>query len=149
MKEKGRIVNGGMGGFLCPPSHPTYSQHVETDLNRRPEYHGGMSLETAIDCDWLDNATRAVARTILNSWKRPALESPEVQEWILQVLGYFKGCYCRGDGAEPEDWHAANLAINPENRTVDEHAGVHLIRKYYPEFTPSEEHFQQAYWGSK
>ncbi len=153
-KEKGKIVSTGMGGFLCPPGHPMHTCHVQTDLRRREENRGGMCLESAADCDWLDDATRRAARTMLATYKRrkPPLDSPEVQDWIRQVLGYYKGCYCRGDGSKPEDWHAGNLSIGRkagEEQPVDHHAGVHLIRKHYPDFTPTPEHFTGAYWGSK
>jgi hypothetical protein len=153
-KEKGRVVCNGMGGFLCPPTHPMHTKSVETDLRRRKENRGCMSLEAAVGCDWLDDATRAAVRTVLNSWQKPALDSPEVQEWILQVLGYFKGCYNFGNPDVPENWYAAKLSIrqaedcNPMDH-ADQHAGVHLIRKYYPEFTPTPEHFALAYWGQK
>ena len=67
------------------------------------------------------------------------------------MLGYFRGCF----NFHPENetgWHAGNLTIDSgvdplEN--ADFHAGVHLIRRYYPEFQPTREHFLQAYWGSK
>ena len=61
-KDKGKIVMRGMGGFLCPPDHPMHKQSVETDLRRRPENRGWMSLEAAVDCEYLDNATRLAAR---------------------------------------------------------------------------------------
>lgn len=32
---------------------------------------------------------------------------------------------------------------------VADHAGVHLIRQYYPEFTPGPEHFAEAHWGTR
>ena len=93
--EKGKIVQHGLGGFLCPPGHPMYTQSVETDLRRKPENRTTMSLEYAAESPMLDDVTKAVVRTILNTWERnkPALDSPEIQEWILQVLGYFRGCF--------------------------------------------------------
>jgi len=148
-------VQEGMGGFLCPPGHPMHTCHIQTDLRRRVENRGCMSLD-AIDCDYLDDATRAQARQLLDKWRvldRLALDAPEVQEWILQVLGYFQGCYNLGDPNEPEEWHVTNLAIRQESfdplEHADHHAGVHLIRKYYPEFQPTADHFARAYWGQK
>lgn len=156
MNEKGRIVNEGMGGFLCPPGHPMHHKSVETDLRRRPENRGRMCLTSAADCEWLDDATRSKARQILADWQPLPLDSPKVREWVLQVLGYFRGCYCRGNGLQPEDWHAVNLLIvgvtpglEPSDVTPDKHAGVHLIRKYYSDFTATDAHFEQAYWGKK
>jgi len=149
--ERGRIRREGMGGFLNPPTHPEHSYSVETDLRRRPENRGSMSLETAVTSEWLDVGTRAAAKRLLTSWERPPLESAEVQEWIHQVLGYFKGCYCGPQDGE-DKWNASNVRIMPGADPVlnaDIHNGVHLIRKYYPEFKPTAEHFARAYWGTK
>ena len=142
----------GAGGFLDPPTYPTHSISVETDLRRSPQNRGSMSLEYASTCEYIDEGTRAKAIRILTDWKRPALESDEIQDWILQVLGYFSGCY-RADGPEFECWNVSNLRIIKGNHSplppVEEHAGVHLIRKFYPEFVPTTEHWNQAYWGNK
>jgi hypothetical protein len=139
-----------MGGFLCPPGHPMHTASVETDLRRKPENRGCMSLEYAVDSPMLDDATRAAARTVLAAWQKPALDSPEVREWILQVLGYFRGCFnftSRADG-----WHADQLTIDSKKsplKNADFHAGVHLIREYYPEYKPTRADFAGAYWGKK
>ena len=153
MQEKGAIVQEGMGGLLCPPGHPMLTQSVETDLRRKPENRSRMSLEYALESPGLDAATRAVVRTILATWERlkPPLDSPEVREWILQVLGYFRGCF----NFHPENeagWHAANLTIESDAdplEKADFHAGVHLIRQYYPDYQPSAADFTAAYWGKK
>jgi hypothetical protein len=151
MKEQGRIVTGnGMGGFLCPPTHPMHTQHVETDLRRRPENRGRESLEYAVEDETLTNATRAAARTVLNSWKAPPLDSEEIRGWVLQVLGYFRGSY--NMTLTEEGWHCDKMTFDHELDPMDHienHAGVHLIRKYYPDFTPTREDFEQAYWGTK
>ena len=151
----GRIVAEGMGGFLCPPGHPAHEQSVETDLRRQPEKRGYMSLKAAVDCEWLDNATQNDARDLLTKWQmqdRLPIDAPDVQEWVLQVLGYFHNCYNLRDSSIAENWHVANLTIdiriNPLIHT-DCHAGVHLIRSYYSEFVPTAEHFANAYWGQK
>lgn len=150
-KELGRIRSSGMGGFLNPPTHPEHTHSVETDLRKHPDNRGSMSLTAAVDSAWLADETRADARRMLEGWIAPDLDTPDVQEWILQVLGYFRGCY-KGEGAEPECWHAGTLRIVKTGEAlppVQEHAGVHLIRKYYPAFVPSAEHWAAAYWGNK
>lgn len=154
-KERGRIVTGGVGGFLNPPDHPEHSHSVETDLRRRPENRSSMALSSAVEAGWLDDETRRLARKMLEDWQanRPPLESASVQDWVHNVLGYYRGCY-RGPGEEPECWHAGTLTIATDRDRVpmdhiDTHAGVHLIRTYYPEFVPTAEHFAAAYWGSK
>lgn len=150
--ERGRVVKEGMGGFLNPPGHPEHDYHVQTDLRRRPENRGGMSLSTAVDCDYLDAGTRAAARAKLAQWaanKQP-LESPEVQAWIRQVLGYFAGAYRRAGNDAPDAWHVHflifNKHIDPMMR-LEDHAGVHLIQSFYPEFKAEPIHFAQARWG--
>ncbi len=151
--EKGKIVQHGLGGFLCPPGHPMYTQSVETDLRRKPENRTTMSLEYAAESPMLDDVTKAVVRTILNTWERnkPALDSPEIQEWILQVLGYFRGCFNFTPDVEA-GWNADQLTIDSGYdplKHADCHAGVHCIRRYYPNFQPNANHFLRAYWGTK
>lgn len=150
MKISARIVNCGIGGFLNPPTHPEHTMGVNTyDRNGRND--GCMSLSSAIEpaSSWLPEETRAQARKILADWKAPAIDSPEVQDWIRQVLGYFRNCYrpagtvgrCAVDKLEIDE---RDPMVN-----IDHHAGVYFIRCFYPEFTPTVEHFTGAYWGSK
>ncbi len=150
---KSRVTNNGMGGFLCPPGHPMLTHSVETDLHRRPENRGGCSLEYAVTAPEIEESTKAVCRTLLNTWaaNKPALNSPAVKDWIRQCLGYFKGCY----NFQPENetgWHAGHLTIDSDldpMEHADHHAGVHLIRRYYPEYQPCRLDFLRAYWGQK
>ncbi len=148
--ERGRVINRGMGGFLNPPAHPEHSFSVEVDLRRRPENRGGMSLSCAAECAHLDLATRRAARTVLAGWSKPALNSPEVKAWISQVLGYFAHCF-QNPSAGDQCWDAGKLLIskdrNPLDGNGDYHAGVHLIRRYYPEYQPTAGDFANARWG--
>jgi len=143
-RDMGKIVNYGMGGFLNPPTHPEHTRAVQS-------LHGDtffMSLSAAVESEWLDAGSRLAAKSLLDSWQSPAIESPEVQDWIRQVLGYFRGCYQGENGS----WHAGELKIVKKGELlppVEQHAGVHLIRKYYPEFEPTAEQFEQAFWGTK
>ncbi len=148
MKEQGIVVNQGMGGFLNPPGHPEHHWSVQTDLSRRPWNRGGMSLSSAVDSEWLDEGTKAAAQRKLDSWQPLPPEDESVLDWIAQVLGYFANCY-RGDGEEPECWHVSNLKIQPGACDLNEHAGVHLIQRYYPQYKPNCEDFERAYWGKK
>jgi hypothetical protein len=138
----GKIVSGGLGGFLNPPGHPENSFHVETDLGPR------LSLSSAVNRDWLDSKTRQSAEQMLQQWEagKSLISDPDVQNWIRAVLGYFKFCYIR-----PYFSHNANdllisLKLNPL-ANAHTHAGVHFIRAFYPEFHPSSQHFEEAYWG--
>lgn len=150
--EKGRIVREGMGGFLNPPEHPEHTFSVETDLRRKPENRGMMSLSAAVDSDWLDPVTRVKAYRLLQAWResRINLHMSDVREWIHQVLGYFRNCY-KGQAGDQE-WYAGELRISADTDPIlsaDLHAGVHLIRKYYPEYTPVKADFDGAFWGTK
>ena len=159
MTEKGKIVRHGTGGFLCPPGHPMHDHCIETNLRRRPENRGGMSLEAAVTCEWLDDATQAAARTVLAIWERTKLPLTDktVVDWIRQVLGYFKGCYNFRFNSEDKTWdeagwHAGNLTIDSDLDPMDHldhHAGVRCIRKYYPDYQPERLDFLRAYWGKK
>jgi len=150
-KEKGRIVNPGMGGFLNPPTHPEHEWHVQTDLHRRPENRGGMSLTAATEATWLDSATRAEAKKLLKSWQPPPPNSPEIVDWRQQVLGYFRNMYRNPNAPKDEQWNASTMIVDRDRDPIanaDDHAGVHFIRKFYPDYMPTEADFG-AYWGSR
>lgn len=153
-RERGRLVNKGMGGFLNPPDHPEHHFHIQTDLLRREENRGGMSLSHAATSDYLHPDSRNEAKAKLKEWektKKP-LEHSSVQDWIHQVHGYFKGMY-QGDASKgDESWHAQHLEHRPSVDPMENHkthAGVHHIQKYYPEYKAKKEHFENAYWGTK
>lgn len=148
--ERGRIASGGCGGFLNPPLHPEHSLHVETDLHRKKCNRGMLSLSYAVTCDWLDRETRHAARQLLNRWAeyKPSLSDPTVDDWICHTLGYFRSCYVAPYGSTS----ASDLIVRPDLNPLANchmHAGVRHIRKFYPEFHPSAEHFRGAYWGTK
>ena len=150
----------GMGGFLTPPGHPEHTTSVELDLHRRPRDRGGMSLSSAAEGknflpgEWIDPETRAEAKNILEDWhktKKP-LTDPEVQDWVHQVMGYFKGMYAAPDEKGEDKWNVSRLLYQPELTPVvdqDRHAGVNFIKKYYPEFKLEDSHVKNAYWGKK
>jgi hypothetical protein len=73
-----------------------------------------------------------------------------VQEWVLQVLGYFSGCY--NFSTDEGGWNADKLTIDMfvhPMKAIDYHAGVHRIRKYYPDFMPTQAQFNIAHWGTE
>jgi len=97
----------------------------------------------------------------LEQWEQNKLplDNPEVQDWIEQVMGYFKGCYSGYDyKTQKISWDASDLRCGlktnegePLDAVLNQymHAGVHLIRKYYPEFKLTEAIVKNAYWGNK
>jgi hypothetical protein len=130
-----------MGGFLNPPTHPTHTHCVEEVA--RGEVVGMSSLES--DLDWVPDQIKQKAKKILQEWEdnKPPLDGA----WALQVLGYFRNCYIPPSG----NTAASTLTIDPERNPmdhIDSHAGVAYIRKYYPDFTPRQEDFNRAKWGS-
>ena len=154
METRGRIVKKGMGGFLSPPGHPQHAFHVETDLRRRPENRGMMSLEHAAnEATWLDEATRHQARAMLKQWEaeRLPLSSLETKRWVREVLGYFKNGYRDRSKPAKEQWNVSNLVFDAHRDPVanaDDYAGVHFIRRYYPDYRPSRRDFDKAEHGS-
>ena len=112
-----------------------------------------MSLEAAEDAAWLDPTTKKEARELLSKWKssRPPLQSPKVQKWISEVLGYMRSGYRNPNIAGSAQWNASNLIFDSSRSPVanaDDHAGVRLIRKFYPEYVPTEDDFANARWGT-
>jgi hypothetical protein len=145
-----RITTGSAGCFLDPPTFPTHTHHVETDLRRRPENRGWVGLSSAADCTWIAEEVRQEAAALIQAWHdaRPAIDSPEIADWIAQVLGYFCHCYIPESGSR----NASDLLISRDRDPLaeaDRHAGVAFIRNFYPEFTPTAADFGAAYWGTK
>lgn len=148
--EASAIRHSGMGGFLNPPTHPEHTLSVEIDLKRKPENRGSMSLSAALGADYISPSMKSRIADIFAKWEenKPSIDSPEIKDWIAHVLGYFKGCYQGVNGS----WNAGELVISKEIDPIanqDKHAGVHLIKAYYPDFIATAEDFKNAYWGSK
>ena len=145
-----RIVRRAAGDFLDPPLYPTHTWHVETDCRRHRRNRGFCSLSYAVTQEWIDPSVRAEAQQLLDAWHDapPAVESEEVQAWIHRVLGYFKNCYVNpATGSR----HVADLLICPDLDPMEatmRHAGVLLIRDFYPDWLPERHHFDTARWGA-
>lgn len=149
----GKIHNEGMGGFLNPPTHPEHKYSVKSVYG----YTFSMSLSSAVECEWLNDETKAAAKRILKSWQKPDLESEIIQDWIHHVLGYFKNCYSRGNYSEEKGFYYGRnvntdlMICDYANPILEQnrHLGVMHIREFYPEYTPCENDFENAYWGKK
>lgn len=144
----GRITKDGMGGFLNAPTHPEHYYSVSSVYGDT----FSMCLSAAVDCTWLNDEAKTKAQELLSQWEPLPLNNSEVQDWILQIMGYFKNCY-RGRNSDNEcSWNAGDLVIRHDWNPLDWdtlHAGVHLIRKFYPGFILTAEHVKNAYWGTK
>lgn len=155
--RKYRIARDGMGGFLSPPSHPEHFVHIQVcskyaQFKNADCYSIGSLLEPDKANDpYIPAGAITAAKRLMKEWeeKKPGLDNPETQDWILQVLGYFRSCYIPASGSrnasDLEIVHESLEPVYPWNR----HAGVALIRDYYPDYQPKPEDFKQAYWGSK
>lgn len=103
------------------------------------------SLSHASDpVSYMPKSVQEQAKRILDTWQAPPLDTPAIQAWIRKLLRYFQHCY-KGDCREPYCWYAPNLKIDSEidpMTVIDEHAGIHAIRRFYPEFMPTLQHFQ-------
>jgi hypothetical protein len=115
-----------------------------------------MSLTAAVKSEWLVDDIRAEAQQMLDYWQetKPSLEDAEIKDWIAQVLGYFRNCYKGQDDGEygRGPWSAEALIVDASRNPLpnaDDHAGVHYIREFYPEYTPTKEDFDAAFWGAR
>jgi hypothetical protein len=143
----GKLVHQGAGGFLNPPGHPEHEWSVQSVYGDT----SSMSLSSAAEHSG-DPKAKAAARAKLAGWKPLPLGDPQVQDWIHQVLGYYKGMYVGMDKGMQQSWAVSDLRNMPDADPVlnqDIHAGVHRIRAYYPGFKPTQYDFQVAYWGRK
>ena len=62
-------------------------------------------------------------------------------------LWYWQGCYANRRFKEPYCWWGENLVTNPERVAMDwlhDHAAIHHIHRYYPEYVPSAADFVEA-----
>ncbi len=140
-----RIATRGMGGFLNPPGHPEHTRSVEYD-KRRGEYQSACSLTVAVSAEFIEPHIRGEARYLLTTWNPGPSPDPA---WVLQVLGYFRGCY-RNPLVEHQ-WDADSMIIDQTLDPLshlDDHAGVNHIRKFYPGFIPTAQQFREAKWGT-
>ena len=156
-----KIVSGGAGQFLDPPNYPTHFRHVATDCNRHKVNRGSMSLTYAIDCNWLPIELRSRCKSIIASWheRNPVFDrdNAEMLDWMHSVLGYFRNCWLdprlidNGPGGREFARKCDNLIIDPEDTPQDITLmrGVDHVREFFPDFTPTDQDFAEAYWGSK
>lgn len=143
----GKIVNEGMGGFLDPPGYPTHNWSVKSVYGDT----FSMSLESASESEWLNEEVRNEAKRLLRTWK-PARNSSRTIDWMHQVMGYFRGMYRDPSAKIGEEWHVSHLLNLPSIDPVknqNRHAGVHLIRQFYPDFKLTHKMLEGAYWGTK
>ena len=150
MISDARIVTPGMGGFLNPPGHPKHSFHVAWGKSSRDD--GACSLTHAVGdgARYLPEAIVEKARALLYEWEQEKGD-PE-PDWVHKMLGYFRNCYRNPTWQGDEQWHGDKVIIDSSRDPIvsaDDHAGVHHIRSFYPDFMPSRDDFAKAYWGKK
>ena len=135
----GKIVDGSMGSFLEPPTHPNHRFEIRSVYGDT----FGVALSSAVDTEWLDDKTKAEAKKIMDDWTALLISNILVEDWIHQVLGYFK------NGYKGQSWNVGDLVFDSRDpvSNQNDHAGVHFIRKYYPQYKLTEADLKQAYWG--
>ena len=145
-KDKAVIKSGGQGGFLNPPTHPEHNWHVSSV--KRDDF--SIALSSAVKAEYIVDNVRQRAKEMLDEWEqnKPALDSDIVQDWIHQVLGYFRNCYSK-DGIDRKVNECLINKGNPFNIGIMRHLGVLYILQYYPEYEPKGIDFMNAYWGKK
>lgn len=163
--ERWRIRHEGAGGFLNPPGHPEHGLSLNTE-------GGWTSLSYVVEHpDEFPAAAVRACQAELDRWEPGEPDA----DWVHTVLGYFKGAYLSSGGSRnvsdhiyPTNMRAVTieefdgLVVDNElgvdwgppwhvdpMKNIDRHAGVAYIRRYYPDFVPTEEDFAKAYWGSK
>jgi len=145
-----KIANTGCGGFLAPPNHPTKDKCIE-------EYEGselvGIYSIEHTDRTNCDSIFMLRCLELIDIWKESklAINCEETEDWIHQVLGYFRGGYGNPNIPEPERWNVSNLEFDNRDPLINfaDSAGVHCIRKFYPEYIPIKSDFDNAYWGER
>lgn len=138
----GKIISGSMGSFLEPPTHPNHHHSIQSVYGDT----FSIALSSAVDTEWLDDKTKAEAKKIMDDWTVPPITDVSIIDWIHQVLGYF------GSGYKGQSWNVSDLVFDSKRDSVsnqNDHAGVHFIRKYYPQYKLTEADLKRAYWGKR
>lgn len=162
------FVNESMGSFLTPPNHPSRKQSIKFYDGG----HGYIALNKDIylsdGYSYVPQKIKDEVREIFEEYEKnkPPINNPLVKDWIYQVLGYFKNCFRGKCGS----WEAGKLKIKSplfqradgKNLTQKEildflvsnfsqknHAGIHCIKEYYPDYIAKKNHFKKAYWGKR
>ena len=134
-----KVVDGGMGGFLKPPKFPENFLHLEVDGEK-------FSLTAALYSTKLNVAARIIARKIIEAW-----EAPIDLDWVRRVLGYYKHAWRNPALEEPECWFNCNIfyCVDPICASYTDHFGTHWVWNFYPDYWPTEEDFEKAYFDGK
>lgn len=155
-QKKFYIIQGSQGCFIDPPNYPTYKYYIE-DISKTCSISLSKNMLNNPEYSYVDRDVKLKAEKLINVWfeNRPCLSSPIVKDWIYQVLGYFSNCFQSIDGSwDADKLRCKHLKNKDKNfyyrymvRTQLLNAGVHHIKKFYPEYKASMEDFRNAYWG--
>lgn len=120
----------GFGEFLSPPGHPGYAYGVIGYSSNRSNAReiASMSLESAINTEWVPENVKAQARTMLANATLVASEA-----WLNQVYAYFHNCYAPESGSRD----VSESVSDPTNALpATRHLGYLHVREYFPDHEP-------------
>lgn len=140
-KIRGRIFNGGIGCFLTPPNYP--NQRFGVKMKDRYCSLDYVKHHPELFDDNLCNKVK----TILNDWfeNKPSLKDDAVKTWIYSVLKYFANVYSiDGKSTDVNDKTNCVILEGRDQLDYEHHMGVLYIRKFYPEYIPTDEDFINA-----
>lgn len=129
-----KVLKHGCGAFLRPPAHPEHFCCIEVDGVK-------LSLSGALFNE--NVAVRIIAKKLLE-WDTGEIDS----DWVYRVLGYYAHAWRNPKLKEPECWFHSNIFYCEDaiGASYLDHFGVHFIQKFYPEYFPTQEDFDNAYW---
>lgn len=81
----------GMGGAFDAPGYPTLTHRVETDLNRKPDNRGGLSLVYALTCDYISPTIKQDINKLIADWNanKPPITDISIQNWIKECIAHW------------------------------------------------------------
>lgn len=125
-RSRMRIVEGGMGSFLCPPGHPNHFHSIEDGPRSNPTRCA--SLDYALTGGDVPDRIRETAQA---AFDESVLVCSEL--WLRNVYGYFRNSYSR-DGA---DRSVINAVFDQTNKRPAAHHLAHLlVLSYFPGQAP-------------
>jgi hypothetical protein len=140
--------NKGAGSFLEPPFSKTHQYGYVAGVDRGNGYQEYGSINSLLESENVPESAKKEIKSIIGEEVKMSINDPSIQDWIHNIMGYFNSCYSP-DGVNRSASDCVIIKGSPFEIGIDKHLGVMFIREYYPEYIPSQEDFDKAYWGKK